>query len=741
MWYRFLSTLWLMVIAYQWIQYTEPIWLQQTTSLVFVTLIVIALTEIFLPLKPPWRWTIKIVLVLAVWRIVLTHYAVYVPSGPLFPDQIRDMAHQFTPYIWFSLFAWALFEVLQRLLHDRVRILIFLGCNLVAFATLDSFTSYYLWENVAWTVLAGLCWLVCLHFFQFQLKYPHAWQLLIDYPLRMLVNVVIIIACILLIGISMPEVAPTLTDPYTAWINRDAGSGGGKVAATSGSQSSSHTVTNQDAVSGYSRDDSNLGGGFEFSNDLVMTVSSPVRSYWRGETRRIYSGSGWEDIINESRKLQPYITGSTLPSDSSSKVETRTVEQTFTMQTDYKYPVLFGGYAISGAELLDDSEDSSSNVNFAVNPKINMFWASRESELYVTNDRYESLKEFPRKYKVVSEIPLIPLDEIRNASFESLYKVAPDEEYVQIPDHFPQRVVDLAKEVTAAGTTPYQKMELLQEYLRTNFEYTNTPDLSRKKSKDFVDGFLFEIQQGYCDYFSTAMVMMSRSLGIPARWVKGFSSGSIPDEEMMRHIPSAIGGEYRVSNANAHSWAELYFGDYGWITFEATPGYAAPILTNNDSMETLAQLNDLEVEKEERQSRGLLSYVSPEVKKVITIVSAVVVVLGAIYWFHTQLYFMWLRLRMGRKLTWGDKVIFETQRLVTRLRRKGLRRADHETIRESFSRWMIERPQINEALNLLLLSFEKASYSPDTISLEEWRAVQKLTRQILRITSRANRRS
>ena len=536
----------------------------------------------------------------------------------------------------------------------------------------------------------------------------------------------------------MPEVAPTLTDPYTAWIKRDAGSGGGKVVATSGNSSSSSIVADRDTVSGYSRDDSNLGGGFEFSNDLVMTVSSPVRSYWRGETRRMYSGSGWENIINESRELQPYITGTTLTNGSSDKVETRTVEQTFTMQTDYKYPVLFGGYAISGAELLDDTEDST---NSEVKPIINMFWASLESELYVTNDRYESLKEFPQKYKVISEIPLIPLEEIRSASFESLYKETPDEEYLQIPDRFPQRVVDLAKEVTAEGTTPYQKMELLQDYLRTNFEYTNTPDLSRKKSKDFVDGFLFEIQQGYCDYFSTAMVMMSRSLGIPARWVKGFSSGSIPDEEMMRHIPSAIGGEYRVSNANAHSWAELYFGDYGWITFEATPGYAAPILTKNDSMETLAQLDDLEIGKEERQARGLLSYISPEVKKVITIVSAAVVVLGLLYWFHMQLYFIWLRLRMGRRLTWGDKVIFETQHLLSRLRRKGLWRAEHETLRESFSRWMKERPQLNESLDLLLLSFEKASYSPETISLAEWRTVQNLTRQILKMSGRADRRS
>ncbi|GJM72342.1 hypothetical protein HMSSN036_45580 [Paenibacillus macerans] len=147
---------------------------------------------------------------------------------------------------------------------------------------------------------------------------------------------------------------------------------------------------------------------------------------------------------------------------------------------------------------------------------------------------------------------------------------------MQLPDSLPQRVKDLAREITAEGSTPYEKMELLQAYLRQNFEYTNKPDLSRRESGDFVDSFLFEIKQGYCDYYSTAMVIMARSLGVPARWVKGYAPGTQPSEEMMMRSPG-ISGNYTVSNADAHSWAELYFGDYGWIPFEATPGFDAPI--------------------------------------------------------------------------------------------------------------------------------------------------------------------
>lgn len=744
LWYRVISMLWLMVIAIQWTQYTEPIWLEQTTTLVIVTLIVISLIEIPLPLKPPWRWIIKSIAVLAVWRIVLTYYEVYVPQGPLFPDQILGMAQQFTPYIWFSLFAWALFEILLCLLHDRVRILIFLGFNLVAFAILDSFTSTYLWENVAWTVFAGLGWLLSLHFVQFQLTYPQGWKRLLEYPLEMVISIVIIFACIQLIGISMPVVSPILTDPYTAWIKADKRSGGevGLVTTTGDSTTFSNTITTEDTVSGYSRDDAKLGDGFEFSYNTVMTVDSPVRSYWRGETRRNYTGQGWSDLTGEPRDLEQYAPGGILANGSSGKLETQTVEQTFTMQTDYKYPVIFGSYAIQSVELIDDSEDNEDFGHGVVNLPVNLFWANRESEIHLDTEINEnSLMGYPKQYKVVSQVPIIPIAELRSASYESLYSNSTEKDYLQIPSGFPQRVVDLAEEITDVASTPYLKMELLQEYLRENYEYTNEPDVSLKRSKDFVDGFLFEVKEGYCDYYSTAMVMMARSLGVPARWVKGYSSGSLPDYEQMQHLPwqiqQSMGGEYRVTDANAHSWAELYFGEYGWIPFEATSGYSASILTTkDDSEETLAEVL-LEEAGKNKQKSGFLSYLGPDIEKAIIAVVVAGILLLGIYRFHAALYFGFLRLRMGRTLTWGDKIIFETQRIMKKLRRRGWSRADHETMRESFQRWTLEQPQLSEPLNLLLLRFEKANYSPDAVTFEEWRSVQDLTRQILKRSSKA----
>jgi hypothetical protein len=77
-----------------------------------------------------------------------------------------------------------------------------------------------------------------------------------------------------------------------------------------------------------------------------------------------------------------------------------------------------------------------------------------------------------------------------------------------------------------------------------------------------VDYFLFDSREGYCDYYASAMVVMARAVGIPARIAVGYAGGEY-DEEL---------GGYRVRRSNAHTWVEIYFPDYGWIEFEPTAG-------------------------------------------------------------------------------------------------------------------------------------------------------------------------
>jgi transglutaminase-like putative cysteine protease len=159
-------------------------------------------------------------------------------------------------------------------------------------------------------------------------------------------------------------------------------------------------------------------------------------------------------------------------------------------------------------------------------------------------------------YEAVSWVPTATPDELRAASAN--YPDWAVDAYLALPEELPGRVGDLAQEVTADAPTVYDQALALQSYLR-GYEYTL--DLPAPPTdRDVVDYFLFDLQRGYCDYYATAMVVMARSLGIPARLAVGYATGEY-DPELEA---------YQVVQANAHSWAEIYFPEYGWIRFEPT---------------------------------------------------------------------------------------------------------------------------------------------------------------------------
>ncbi len=136
-------------------------------------------------------------------------------------------------------------------------------------------------------------------------------------------------------------------------------------------------------------------------------------------------------------------------------------------------------------------------------------------------------------------------------------------EYMQLPDTLPDIVFETAADLTAEGETPYEKAVLLETYMRDQFTYSLEPVMP-PENEDFVAHFL-ETETGYCVYFASAMVVMARTLDIPARYVEGF----VLEEASQEHRYSATG-------ENAHAWAELYFPGIGWLTFDATPAAQIP---------------------------------------------------------------------------------------------------------------------------------------------------------------------
>jgi transglutaminase-like putative cysteine protease len=166
-------------------------------------------------------------------------------------------------------------------------------------------------------------------------------------------------------------------------------------------------------------------------------------------------------------------------------------------------------------------------------------------------------------YTVISAVSIATVQDLRAAGED--YPAWVRERYLQLPRNLPRRVVELAHTATNGAASDFDKAVALEGFLRDNFTYTtHVPTVP--PDQDWVDYFLFQSKQGYCDYFATAMVVMLRGEGVPARVASGFAPGDFD--------PAT--GLSIVRENHAHSWVEAYFPRYGWITFEPSSIRAIP---------------------------------------------------------------------------------------------------------------------------------------------------------------------
>lgn len=142
--------------------------------------------------------------------------------------------------------------------------------------------------------------------------------------------------------------------------------------------------------------------------------------------------------------------------------------------------------------------------------------------------------------------------------------------YLQLPE-LPARIHALADSLTRFQPTLYDSVRAVQQWLRTNFRYTL--DLPASAREATLDHFLFARRAGHCEYFSTALVVMLRSVGIPARNVNGFLGGRWNE----------FGQFLSVTQNEAHSWAEVWFPRYGWVTFDGTPAANVDVAQQGES--------------------------------------------------------------------------------------------------------------------------------------------------------------
>lgn len=172
----------------------------------------------------------------------------------------------------------------------------------------------------------------------------------------------------------------------------------------------------------------------------------------------------------------------------------------------------------------------------------------------------KSIGEFRKLYPVNDFNDFKKLNEYSNTIYQR---------YLEIPPSVPQRVKDLAVSITKDETNNFDKAKAIEKYLSSNYPYSLTPG-DTPPDEDFVDYFLFEQKKGYCVHHASSMVVLARSIGLPARYVEGFVLPPKANNE----------GVYEVTNRQAHAWVEVYFEGFGWLTFEPTSTYFSALYYN-----------------------------------------------------------------------------------------------------------------------------------------------------------------
>ncbi|WEG12407.1 transglutaminase-like domain-containing protein [Pullulanibacillus sp. KACC 23026] len=445
------------------------------------------------------------------------------------------MTSLFRSFLFFILL-WVVSYLMHYWLIQARKLFLFFFVTIIYLTILDSFTMYHANAAIVRTMLIGLILIGLLRLANIQEREQTTFEKG-SWPISWFLGLISLVIVSLVLGFAAPKADAQWPDP-TPFITKAANGypGSGKA----------------EQKIGYDSDDTHLGGAFQMDNTLVFTADSRYEHYWKIETKNTYTGKGWTNVPNQS--YQNLVSTKDLDSFDSLKAyesDTKTKKLTDKIHVSLANfsQLVYGGDPLSISGLSNDTL------------RLNTTSGKLEPE------QGENLVT-PHDYTVTYNYPTFSVPLLQKVTDNSKDPETIQETYLQLPDELPQRVKDLAKKITAGKTNRYDKAEAIVTYLNgTSFTYDTTDVPVPKKNQDYVDQFLFESKKGYCDNFSSSMVVMLRSLGIPARWVTGFAPGKYQE------TVNSTTDQYQIRESDAHSWVEVYFPGSGWVPFEPTKGY------------------------------------------------------------------------------------------------------------------------------------------------------------------------
>jgi len=281
--------------------------------------------------------------------------------------------------------------------------------------------------------------------------------------------------------------------------------------------------------------------------------------YWRSEIYATYTGRGWEEApLAVGAFTPPALTPTYDPSLRNRVIPAPqgryVLQQTFEMAARHGVALFSVGEPVQ-AESKAYPGESGPPV------EVRTTYADGSTLVQATDSALAERGGLITTYSVTSFATQVSADQL--ASSGAGYPADIRSAYLQLPASLPERVRSLAARLAASAANPYEVTMRIQNYLRITYAYTlNVPP--PPPGRDVADYFLFEAPGGFCSYYATAMAVMLRTQGIPARVATGFATGQY---DYTRNA-------YAVTTGSAHAWVEVYFPAFGWVEFEPTASHS-----------------------------------------------------------------------------------------------------------------------------------------------------------------------
>ena len=499
---------------------------------------------------------------------------------------------------------------------------------------------------------------------------------------------------------------------------------------------------------GFSGPEGELGGPVKLNRDIVLEVKAPFPTYLRGNILNHYTGTSWKDTVKDYR----YKFSSNKWSEN--RYRAFDMDEALWQETD-KLSLHIQEGLLSPYEITIKHVGIETSVLFNVQFTENIKPEKRNSFIPYFNTSSETFTSKNIKvddiYIIEGVVPITETPEFADL-IEQYNKQYPKDShdndllskeefilqnYTQLPDTLPDRVINLALSIVKDANSPYEMVMEIQNYLKENFSYTLDAPYT-PPNRDFVDYFLFDLEEGYCTYFASAMAVMLRSVGIPTRYVEGFS--------MSRDSLDYRNNVYNVRNSDAHAWVEVYFSNIGWLPFDPTPGpqqssldqgfntdptyedYISEYLGNYPELhEDIHQNNNLDLPNHNLTNENSKNKILSTIILIICLIGFILIILGLVvllWYYSTRI--------VPKKYTDIEKLMFYYNQILWLLRLYNFPPLPGETpyaYAKRVDAWLINQNTNMTKVTQILVEYQYASIEPNK---EKVKIVENLYRDMER---------